>query len=303
MQTRRKRPVSIFEIHVLNIKSRDPHSLNETFHYHIPNTSIYLYLTDHGDRLPFDDVTSCLNDAGVYIVRQITLRGDGPMHAKTYRRNNVALNIVPQAAMTLMIAGEVIDALEEIVSVLDWTYATHIAVVDAILGMLGYLDVSYRSPGLTSTSQIGGSLQAVETVNGSTSPTVDSQQNNSLTTRPPSPYIYVIPGSAISIVFQNYGGTLRKFSILATLLKAQFSVIRQCVEVGLGAPVGEVEAWQRGAVDLEVTPSDGLSWSGLSVALLGLVDFMSMSGGFAFDFEIMFRGTRSLGTGQLRPKS
>ncbi|KAL8822814.1 MAG: hypothetical protein Q9191_006459 [Dirinaria sp. TL-2023a] len=127
----------------LNTNATNPQVLNETARYPIPDTSITLFLTDYGDRLNEQDLNVCLHDAEAFIVRQITLRGNSHMPNKRWRSNNVFLQVNSGAAMTLMVALEVIGALEDIVTEHHWTFATQVLVVDAQLGALGLVITGY----------------------------------------------------------------------------------------------------------------------------------------------------------------
>ena len=103
-----------------------------------------IFLQDYGDNLVEHDIYACLQEAGVYIIRQIILHGDGHMPAKSWSLNHVVLEFMPQSELTLMRAAEVVDALEGIVLQYHWTFATQVRVFDASLGWLGNLNIGYK---------------------------------------------------------------------------------------------------------------------------------------------------------------
>ena len=103
-----------------------------------------IFLQDYGDHLVEHDIYACLQEAGVYIVRQIILHGDGRMPAKSWSLNRVVLEFMPEFELTLMRAAEVVDALEGIVLEHHWTFATQVRVFDARLGWLGNLNIGYK---------------------------------------------------------------------------------------------------------------------------------------------------------------
>ncbi|KAI4189237.1 MAG: hypothetical protein L6R41_001617 [Letrouitia leprolyta] len=132
-----------------NVNATDPHDANDTFFYHIPDTNLNLYVRDVGSRLPFDDISSCLQSLGIYIIRQIAIRGNEPAIARAFRHGTVFLDFNP-AGITWMDAGEVTDALEKIIANDSWTWATHVTIGSTgSTGrpqMVGYLNWGYRSP-------------------------------------------------------------------------------------------------------------------------------------------------------------
>lgn len=138
------------------VDSRHPPPLKVPTQFPIPNSDITLYLTDYGDRLNEGDLYGCLQDAGAYVFRTITLRGDVSMTARTWRRNNVALIASPKPTMTLLKAIEVFDELEKIVVELRWTFATQVLIIDSNLGSLGSLNMAYRSRVPLYPAHVGG---------------------------------------------------------------------------------------------------------------------------------------------------
>ena len=135
--------ISLLAMHIDNVKGRHQNTLDATIRFPIPDTSITLFLTDYGDRLNQQDLNVCLQDAGAYIVRQITLRGNTPMRSRRWNLNNVFLDVHPEPSMTLIITLEVISALEEIVLEHHWTFATQVLVMDARVGRLGMMTTGY----------------------------------------------------------------------------------------------------------------------------------------------------------------
>lgn len=134
---------------------------------------------------------------------------------------------------------------------------------------------------------------------------VNPQLNaSSLGVRPESPYPLVIPGSAITVIFDKYGVMLRRSAVFAILVEARFFAGEGIISYGPLAPVGTIlKPWKQRDVVLEVTLSDRLTWFNLLTTVEGLLDFVSTFDTFAFSFEIRYLGSRSLGTGQLRMQS
>ena len=139
----RKYVVWLFVMDTTNIKSRYLGDLNETFRFTIPDTTLTLFLTPYGDRLAQEDIVACLQDAGSFIIRQITLRGNRQMPRRTWRVNNAALEALPGPYMSLAMGLEVVGALEDIVIERDWTFATQVLVVDIRFGGIGSLRIAY----------------------------------------------------------------------------------------------------------------------------------------------------------------
>lgn len=139
------------------LRNSDPHAVNEPvnelYFYHIPHSTLNLYIRDVGSRLPLDDISACLQSLGIYIIRQITIHGDGPSIPRTFRHGIVFLGFDPQG-MTWIDAAEVADALENIITYNDWTWATHITVGDTSRteGAVAYLKWGFRAPGTGSAS-------------------------------------------------------------------------------------------------------------------------------------------------------
>ena len=135
-------------------KSSGSRPLNSVFYYHIPGTPLTLYVRDIGDRLPFDDIHASLESLEVFFVRQIAVRGDGPSLNRVTRHGTVQAAFHP-VAMTWTTAVEVVDALETIMANDNWTWSSHVTVIDATLQQttVGYLTISYRAPGTLSASR------------------------------------------------------------------------------------------------------------------------------------------------------
>ena len=74
------------------------------------------------------------------------------MSARSWQLNNVALDISPGPLMTLMITGEVLEALEDIVQRDHWTFATLVQVMDSYQGRLGQFNIRYYSTNQTRIS-------------------------------------------------------------------------------------------------------------------------------------------------------
>ncbi|KAI4203601.1 MAG: hypothetical protein LQ346_001748 [Caloplaca aetnensis] len=133
-----------------NVTTTDNPHPNELFHYHIPQTSLTLWVRDWGSPLPIDDINACLHSLGLFIFRQIVRQGaDRAARPAAYRHGNVNLAFDPlPGMMSWSTAGEVADALEAIVANDRWTFASHVAVVDErVGGTVGYLQVVYEAPG------------------------------------------------------------------------------------------------------------------------------------------------------------
>lgn len=262
-----------------------------------------IYLTDHGHRLPIDDIHTCLHDAGTDIIQQIAARGDGPADIKNYRSGNVRLTFV-YLRMTLTMVGDVLDTLKQIVTTYDWTFATRVAIEDTNLGRIGIMYIwYYQESGSSVASSRVSAMQATQVVNGSTSITSEASQNSSLTIRPLSPYPIVVPGSTISIICERFGRSLSIKMVAAMLVEAQSYVAAQMIDAGPLLPVRRQSMWQYEGVVLEMTPSNRLTWFDLMTALEGLLNFVSTFEAFEFSFEIRYQGFRSLGTGHLATKA
>lgn len=126
-----------------------PHNANDVFFYHIPDTTLNLYVKDIGSRLPFDDINACLQSLGIFIIRQIALHGNIRAINRRFRHGIVYLEFNPNG-MTWEDAGEVTDALEGIIANDDWTWATHVTVSNTSatqIQTVGYLNWGYRTPG------------------------------------------------------------------------------------------------------------------------------------------------------------
>ncbi|KAI4114090.1 MAG: hypothetical protein LQ345_005072 [Seirophora villosa] len=205
--------------------------------------------------------------------------------------------------MTWTTAEKVMDALETVIIDKNWTWASHVTISDIILGLIGGVNIQYRSPGgpNPTSSQSGGGLQ-LSSSSGNSTFLANRPQNTSLTDRPESPYLFVIPGSQISLVCTRYGQTLDPGSVFALLIAAQTSVSRRLKQLGRLATVDKLTPWELNNIVFEIRPEpDGeLRWSDLGVALEGVVDFLIKFQTFEFTFEIRWEESRTLGFGQLR---
>lgn len=106
-------------------------------------TTMKLRITDTGDELMKNDVYACLQEAGIYFVRQITL-SRAHLRSKTWFLEHVAVNFMPtDTRFTFMKALEVMDKLEEIVLAYQTTYALVVQVLDEALGQVATVRIYY----------------------------------------------------------------------------------------------------------------------------------------------------------------
>ncbi|KAL8786941.1 MAG: hypothetical protein Q9213_002483 [Squamulea squamosa] len=270
-----------------NSSANTPYILHNILRYHVPNTNIDIYLRDTGDRLSLLYLSICLDRLGYEIIREITINGEHAFSTpQIFRYESVSVVFMPRD-ITWMDAGEVIDALEALVSRGGWTYASHITIVDMKKGTLGYLNFKYKAPG--TPDEIASSDHMLS--------------NLTSRPRPTSPYPYVIPGSHISIICATFGRHLHAQSVFALFFETELYIKAMLRVNGPLALIGGLKTWKLGDVVLTVDPGDKLRWFDLAVAVEGLVDFVSTFETFAFDFEIRYEGYRSLGFGKLRLKS
>lgn len=68
----------------------------------------------------------------------------------------MVVEIFPETGMTLMMAGEVMDSMEDIVVNHHWTFASLIGVVDAERGRLGHMWIRYLHDPIDSHSAFLG---------------------------------------------------------------------------------------------------------------------------------------------------
>lgn len=249
---------------------------------------------DTGDRLPLADIIYCLHSLETDIGQQIARRGGSLSTNRIYNHSAVRVAFTP-LKMTWKIAGKVVSALIAITNDDHWTYASHVTVSDVYDGRVGDLSIAYRPP-----REASASLQSTSD-NGSL--TTGAQQNGTLIERPESPHSHDIPGSHISLLCVGYGTTLNSGSVFALLLGAQIFMRRMVVLHGPLATVSYLAPFKLENVVLEVRPSNRLRWADLLIAVEGVADFVATWDTFAFTFDIRWQGVRSLGVGQLRPKS
>ncbi|KAG7004263.1 hypothetical protein G7Y79_00026g058470 [Physcia stellaris] len=107
-----------------------PHLVNDSKFYHIPDTTINMYLRDIGDRLPLQDVGLCLQRLEKYALQQMTIHGDDQAVVRRYRYGKVAMSFTP-LRMKWGVAVLVMDNLEIIFMNHDWT---HISLTYAAYG-------------------------------------------------------------------------------------------------------------------------------------------------------------------------
>ena len=212
----------------------------------------------------------------------------------TFHHNAVAVVFTP-LRMTWTTAGEVVSTLTTIVAKDDWTFASHLTVEDQFEGVIGYLKIIYHAPGPASPSLSHRSLQPMLSA--------AAQTNGTKTERPESPYPYVIPGTHISIVFAGFGSPLHMYTVVTIFLEAELFVSSQVSLRGPLALVGPLQPWKLSNVVFQVDTGSRLRWHDMMDAMEGLVDFVTKFGAFAFTFEIRYQWYRSLGFGQLRPKT
>lgn len=292
---------SSFESCVLIAKDRGSNPVNDILNYHVPGTTINLYLVDNGDRLPLVDITGCLHLIRTDIAWYINGHVKSLSTDRTARQNNVRVVFKPQR-MTWKTAGKVIEALETVITNENWTWASHVTISDIYLGLVGFLGIQFRAPGPNPPSSANGDSQPSSTASDDETLSAGTPRNTSLTLRPENPYPYFIPGTHISILFTGYGPVLDQDAVFSVLLGAQMSVAQRVKQFGPLATVERLIPWRLGDVWFEVWPkSNGkLRWYDLLTALGGVVDFVKTWETFAFSFEIRWEGYRSLGIGQLR---
>ncbi|KAL8951238.1 MAG: hypothetical protein Q9222_002766 [Ikaeria aurantiellina] len=107
-------------------------SPNPLYYYHIPQTTLTLYIQDTGSRLPRANILSGLESLGVDIVYRIQRTGDGPARKLYIREGSVAISFTPAPReLSWIDLREVIDAMEAIVEHDDWTFACQVTVSDS----------------------------------------------------------------------------------------------------------------------------------------------------------------------------
>lgn len=284
----------------LNARSRGPHLINDSMLYHIPDTTINIYLRDIGDNLPLQDVGLCLQRLETYAFQQVTIHGDGPAARRRYYCGSVAMEFTP-LRMTWGLVVLVMENLELIFMNDDWTYASHITIEDQDEGTMGYVSITYRVRGEVSRLTAYENAQPPVSINGNNSKPLDWRRNETLTERPESPHIQVIPKSQISLTYAAYGDTLRSSSVSIIFAGLKLYVEERIQHIGPLGLVKELHPIKVEHAELIINPSDRLRWFDLLTVLDGLMDFVSTYGTFAFAFQIRYQGGRLLGHGQLRP--
>ncbi|KAL8927709.1 MAG: hypothetical protein Q9208_002124 [Pyrenodesmia sp. 3 TL-2023] len=291
----------IVEGYVLIAKDRGPIPVNDILTYHVPGTTINLYLMDTGDRLPLEDITGCLHLIRSDIAWYINSHIQSPSTTRIVGKNRVRVVFTPRR-MTWTTAAKVIEALGDVITNENWTWTSHVTISDVYLGLIGNLGIQYRAPVPNPPSSDNGDTRLSSPARENSTLLASTLRNTSLTLRPESPYPYVIPGSHISIVCAGYGPALDAEAVFSVLFGAQMSVARKVKQFGPLATMDRVIPWRLGDVWLEVWPhaEARLRWCDLLTALEGVVDFVRTFETFAFTFDIRWQGYRSLGFGQLR---
>ncbi|KAL8981791.1 MAG: hypothetical protein Q9177_005466 [Variospora cf. flavescens] len=275
---------------MLKANASHPSGLNGIFYYRVPGTSFTLYIRDTGDRLPLDDINACLQSLEVYILRQITIYGDGHANPRTFRHGVVRLLFTP-LGISWMGAVEVVGAMETIVTNHHMTYKSHVTIEDQNVGLIGHLSITYQAP---------GTVLETSTSTNSTN-TTDSQLNTTVRPRPESPHVHVIPRTQISITYSGYGQALNPEAVFRAFSDALISVSMMIKNYGpLALVPARLPTWRVANVLLDVYQSERMFWFDLSTGLEGLVEFVGTYAPFAFTFEIRRLDRRSLARGQLR---
>ncbi|KAL8909693.1 MAG: hypothetical protein Q9207_000002 [Kuettlingeria erythrocarpa] len=291
------------ESSLLIAKDRLSIPLNNVLSYHVPGTTINLYLVDTGDRLPLEDITGCLRLLRADIAWYIRGRIQSLSTTRIVGQNNVRVVFTPRS-MTWTTAERVIDALETVITNQNWTWNSYVTISDIYVGLLGSVGIHYRAPGLNPLSSESNDLPPTSPTSGNSTLSAGTPRNTTLRVRPESPYPYAIPGSQISILCAGYGPSLDQGTVFAILLAAHVSVSRRVKEFGPLATVDRVNPWKLDDVVLGIWPKpDGkLRWYDLLQALDAVTDFVTTFETFAFSFEIRWQGYRSLGIGQFQGK-
>ena len=259
-----------------------------------------MYLRDIGDRLPLQDIGMCLQNLETYAFQQMTIHGDDQAVVRRSRRGQVAVSFTP-LRMTWAVAMLVMENLEIIFENHDWTYASHVTIEDQYEGTIGYVSIAYRVRGELSRSSANENAQPPVSVNNNNSLPLGLQRNDTLTERPESPHIQVIPKSHISLTYAAYGDNLNSLSVFTILTGAKLYVDDRIKHLGPLGLVNGLHPWLVNDAELTITPSDRLRWFDLLTVLDGLMDFVNTYDTFAFAFQIRYQGGRLLGFGQLRP--
>ena len=259
-----------------------------------------MYLRDIGDRLPLQDVGLCLQRLEKYALQQMTIHGDDQAVIRRYRYGKVAMSFTP-LRMKWGVAVLVMDNLGIIFMNHDWTYASHITIEDQCEGTIGYVSIAYHVQGESSQSSAYGNPQLPVSINSNDSLPLCLRRNDTLTERPESPHVQVIPNSHISLTYAAYGDNLDSLSVFIILTGAKLYVDDRVKHLGPVALVDELHPWKISDAELTITPSDRLRWFDVLIALEGLMDFVDKFDTFAFAFQIRYQGGRLLGHGQLRP--
>lgn len=283
-----------------NVTSRGPHLINDSFLYHVSDTTINMYLRDIGHRLPLQEIGICLRSLETYALQQMTIHGDIQAAERRYRHGKVAMSFMP-LRMKWGVAVLVMKNLEIIFMNHDWTYASHITIEDQYEGTIGYVSIAYRVQGEPSQSSAYGNPQPPVSINSNNSLPLGLQRNDTLTERPESPHIQIIPKSHISLTYAAYGNNLNSLSVFTILTGAKLYVEDRIKHLGPLGLVNELHPWKVSDAELTINPSDRLRWFDLLTVLDGLMEFVDKFDTFAFAFQIRYQGGRLLGFGQLRP--
>ena len=143
----RCRHFSLFEIWLNPTAVRNSSSsANQMMTRHIPYTSMTMFLWSHGDRLLVGNIQYCLRAAASWVAWQLANFGDGPVEANHFVHRSVQIFASPQARMTRIRFAQIVSDLGVLVESYDWSWASHIVILDAYLGQLGSLDMSFRAP-------------------------------------------------------------------------------------------------------------------------------------------------------------
>ena len=127
------------------VKYSESSILKFTWSYHIPDTTLKIYVMNIGSPLPIADINACLASLSMHIIRQILIHGDSPAArpVRTWHHGLVDVSFDPRG-ITWDAAGEVVDALERIIDHDKWTFASYVRVEDEREGLKGYLSITHH---------------------------------------------------------------------------------------------------------------------------------------------------------------
>lgn len=118
----------------------------------------------------------------------------------------------------------------------------------------------------------------------------NSTLQKSLNALPADPAVYHIPRSTQTLRLSNYSRRLPEIDVLACLLQAATSVIRE-LNSGFDRVIGENELQtSSNAVYLIVHPGSEMTWGMWGTTLQGLTDFVERWEPVDLDFEVMVSG-------------